>query len=52
MIYILDVNGYFISAVSATIEGEKILIVHNTTSGSYLAGNCVPAAFDFVFPAF
>ena len=51
IVYILDLNGHFVTAVSAMIEGVRNLIVHNTTDGAYIEVEIFAAAFDFAFPA-
>jgi len=49
-VFILDVNGHFVTAFAASAE-EPELIVVNTTGSSYLSAGAPAAAFDLAYPA-
>ncbi len=50
VIFIIDINGHFITAVNSVIDSIPTLVVYNTMKGNTLGGDVIPAAFDFVFP--
>ena len=51
--FVIDLNSHFCAAVPATIDGENVLFVFNTTIANYLNGSGAIAsamAFDVSFP--
>lgn len=47
-VYILDVNGHFVTAFAAS-EAPELVIV-NTTGGKYLSNGAPATAFDLAYP--
>jgi len=50
-IFILDVNGHFVTAMPMESDDGPLLLVVNTTAGNYIDGCEAALAFDLVFPA-
>eukprot|EP00746_Dinoflagellata_sp_MGD_P027350 gnl/MRDRNA2_/MRDRNA2_164566_c0_seq1.p1 gnl/MRDRNA2_/MRDRNA2_164566_c0~~gnl/MRDRNA2_/MRDRNA2_164566_c0_seq1.p1 ORF type:complete len:323 (-),score=65.81 gnl/MRDRNA2_/MRDRNA2_164566_c0_seq1:107-1075(-) len=48
-IFIVDVNGHFLVAFDAILDGKLTLVVINTTAGSYLQYPALSYIFDLVF---
>lgn len=48
-VFVVDVNGHFLVAFDAILDGKLTLVVINTTAGSYLQYPALSYIFDLVF---